>query len=133
MELLGFSCTKTMLYIQYHSLKHSLFVVNCRRQVFWISKQILQLVMEDAIDDWLLRQIHCLRSEDNIAQGIRWIQDVSEMSSLLSIQSVKFPFSFHFSGICFAYELAGSCFLIEFFILGYLAQWYILPAVKYSN
>ncbi|XP_022864206.1 uncharacterized protein LOC111384179 isoform X1 [Olea europaea var. sylvestris] len=47
-----------------------------RRQVFWISKQILQLVMEDAIDDWLLRQIHCLRREDNIAQGIRWIQDV---------------------------------------------------------
>lgn len=47
-----------------------------RRQVFWISKQILQLIMEDAIDDWLLRQIHCLRKEDNIAQGIRWIQDV---------------------------------------------------------
>ncbi|CAK9150821.1 unnamed protein product [Ilex paraguariensis] len=48
----------------------------CRRQVFWISKQILQLMMEDAIDDWLLRQIHCLRREDIIAQGIRWVQDV---------------------------------------------------------
>ncbi|PIN08680.1 hypothetical protein CDL12_18745 [Handroanthus impetiginosus] len=47
-----------------------------RRQVFWISKQILQLVMEDAIDDWLLRQIQWLRSEDVIAQGIRWVQDV---------------------------------------------------------
>ncbi|KAI6677867.1 hypothetical protein NL676_038663 [Syzygium grande] len=47
-----------------------------RRQVFWISKQILQLVMEDAIDDWLLRQIHWLRSEETIAQGIRWVQDV---------------------------------------------------------
>lgn len=47
-----------------------------RRQVFWISKQILQLVMEDAIDDWLLRQIHWLRSEEAIAQGIRWVQDV---------------------------------------------------------
>ncbi|KAK4405234.1 hypothetical protein Sango_0529900 [Sesamum angolense] len=47
-----------------------------RRQVFWISKQILQLVMEDAIDDWLLRQIQWLRREDVIAQGIRWIQDV---------------------------------------------------------
>ncbi|XP_044508167.1 uncharacterized protein LOC123227439 [Mangifera indica] len=46
-----------------------------RRQVFWISKQILQLVMEDAIDDWLLRQIYWLRREDIIAQGIRWIQD----------------------------------------------------------
>lgn len=47
-----------------------------RRQVFWISKQILQLVMEDAIDDWLLRQIEWLRRDDVIALGIRWIQDV---------------------------------------------------------
>ncbi|KAL0384155.1 UNVERIFIED_CONTAM: hypothetical protein Sradi_2809800 [Sesamum radiatum] len=47
-----------------------------RRQVFWISKQILQLIMEDAIDDWLLRQIQWLRREDVIAQGIRWVQDV---------------------------------------------------------
>ncbi|GAV84689.1 PX domain-containing protein/PXA domain-containing protein/Nexin_C domain-containing protein [Cephalotus follicularis] len=47
-----------------------------RRQVFWISKQILQLVMEDAIDDWLLRQIYLLRREDIIAQGIQWVQDV---------------------------------------------------------
>ncbi|KAK1417472.1 hypothetical protein QVD17_26599 [Tagetes erecta] len=47
-----------------------------RRQVFWISKQILQLMMEDAIDDWLLRQIHWLRRDDIVAHGIRWIQDV---------------------------------------------------------
>ncbi|KAI4295607.1 hypothetical protein L6164_035633 [Bauhinia variegata] len=47
-----------------------------RRQVFWISKQILQLVMEDAIDDFLLRHIHWLRKEGTIAQGIRWLQDV---------------------------------------------------------
>ncbi|XP_050231901.1 uncharacterized protein LOC126680764 [Mercurialis annua] len=47
-----------------------------RRQVFWISKQILQLIMEDAIDDWLLRQIHWLRREDIVAQGIRWVQNV---------------------------------------------------------
>ncbi|XP_019420539.1 PREDICTED: uncharacterized protein LOC109330697 isoform X4 [Lupinus angustifolius] len=47
-----------------------------RRQVFWISKQILQLVMEDAIDDCLLREIHWLRREDTVAQGIRWIQDI---------------------------------------------------------
>ena len=32
--------------------------------------------MEDAIDDWLLRQIHWLRRDDVIAQGIRWVQDV---------------------------------------------------------
>ncbi|OVA15447.1 Phox homologous domain [Macleaya cordata] len=47
-----------------------------RRQVFWISKQILQLMMEDAIDDWLLRQIQWLRRDDIIARGIRWVQDV---------------------------------------------------------
>ncbi|CAL9054938.1 uncharacterized protein LOC135583382 isoform X2 [Musa acuminata AAA Group] len=47
-----------------------------RRQVYWISKQILQLIMEDAIDDWILRQIHWLRRDDVIAQGIRWVQDV---------------------------------------------------------
>ncbi|XP_011627743.1 uncharacterized protein LOC18446044 isoform X1 [Amborella trichopoda] len=47
-----------------------------RRQVFWISKQILQLMMEDAIDDWLLRQIHWLRRDEVIAFGIRWVQDV---------------------------------------------------------
>lgn len=47
-----------------------------RRQVFWISKQILQLIMEDAIDDWLLRQIHWLRTDAVIAEGIRWVQDV---------------------------------------------------------
>ncbi|RWW48936.1 hypothetical protein BHE74_00044956, partial [Ensete ventricosum] len=47
-----------------------------RRQVYWISKQILQLIMEDAIDDWILRQIRWLRRDDVVAQGIRWVQDV---------------------------------------------------------
>ncbi|KAB5541377.1 hypothetical protein DKX38_014351 [Salix brachista] len=47
-----------------------------RRQVFWISKQILQLIMEDAIDDWLLRQIYWIRREDTVALGIRWVQDI---------------------------------------------------------
>lgn len=37
--------------------------------------------MEDAIDDWIVRQIHWLRREDIIAQGIRWIQDVSIRTS----------------------------------------------------
>ncbi|RDX98969.1 hypothetical protein CR513_18047, partial [Mucuna pruriens] len=45
-------------------------------KVFWISKQILQLVMEDAIDDWLLSEINWLRREDTVAQGIRWVQDI---------------------------------------------------------
>lgn len=37
--------------------------------------------MEDAIDDWIVRQIHWLRREDIIAQGIRWVQDVSTRTS----------------------------------------------------
>lgn len=32
--------------------------------------------MEDAIDEWIIRQINWLRREDVIVQGIRWIQDV---------------------------------------------------------
>ncbi|KAM7251268.1 hypothetical protein ACFE04_023151 [Oxalis oulophora] len=47
-----------------------------RRQAFWISKQILQLIMEDAVDDFLLGQIYWLRREDTIAQGIHWLQDI---------------------------------------------------------
>lgn len=39
--------------------------------------------MEDAIDDWLLRQIHLLRKEDTVAQGIRWLQDVRILKRLL--------------------------------------------------
>ncbi|KAG8088982.1 hypothetical protein GUJ93_ZPchr0011g27810 [Zizania palustris] len=46
-----------------------------RKQVLWISKQIVQLVMEDAIDEWILRQINWLRRDDIIVQGIHWIQD----------------------------------------------------------
>ncbi|KAJ6835206.1 uncharacterized protein M6B38_122795 [Iris pallida] len=46
-----------------------------RRQVFWISKQILQLMMEDAIDDWIVRQIHWLRNDEIVARGIRWIHN----------------------------------------------------------
>jgi hypothetical protein len=41
--------------------------------------------MEDAIDDWLLRQIHWLRRDDVIAQGIRWVQDVSIQPIITSI------------------------------------------------
>ncbi|KAJ0823963.1 putative sorting nexin [Helianthus annuus] len=33
-------------------------------------------MMEDAIDDWLLRQIHFLRRDNVVAQGIHMIQDI---------------------------------------------------------
>ncbi|KAG4400926.1 hypothetical protein GLYMA_07G164000v4 [Glycine max] len=49
---------------------------SCRRQAFWISKQILQVVMEAVIDDWLLSEIHWLCKEETVAQGIQWVQDI---------------------------------------------------------
>lgn len=45
--------------------------------------------MEDAIDDWLLRQIHWLRSEETIAQGIRWVQDVRTKNAVVTAFSCK--------------------------------------------
>ncbi|WVZ23206.1 hypothetical protein V8G54_001750, partial [Vigna mungo] len=67
-------CSVTFLYVlEIMSVTLNTFQ---RRQVYWMSKQILQLVMEDAIDDWLVRQIHWLRREETVAQSIRWVQDV---------------------------------------------------------
>lgn len=47
-----------------------------RRQVFWIAKQILQLGMGDAVDDWLVTQIQHLRQEDVVAGVIRSVQEI---------------------------------------------------------
>lgn len=44
--------------------------------------------MEDAIDDILLSEIHRLRREETIAQGIRWVQDV------------RFKPKFHWNIVC---------------------------------
>ncbi|KAF7810928.1 Sorting nexin-16 [Senna tora] len=46
-------------------------VPRCLRAALEINSTISMLVMEDAIDDWLLRQINLLRQEETIAQGIR--------------------------------------------------------------
>lgn len=47
-------------------------------------------MMEDAIDDWLLRQIHWIRREDVIAQGIRWLQDVNVFANHIFLQQKQF-------------------------------------------
>ncbi|CAM6069457.1 unnamed protein product, partial [Sphagnum tenellum] len=44
-----------------------------RRQVLWMAKQILQVGLGDAIDDWLLQKIQWLRSEEVVARGIQWV------------------------------------------------------------
>ena len=47
-----------------------------RRQVLWMAKQILQLGMGDAIDDWLLGRIQWLRREEVVVSGIQWVKGV---------------------------------------------------------
>lgn len=80
-----------------HYTLNCFFLYWCRRQVFWISKQVLQLVMEDAIDDWMIRQIHWVRREDIIAQGIRWVQDVSiEGFNIIIVYVSCLKLSLHF-------------------------------------
>ncbi|KAF5470624.1 hypothetical protein F2P56_011126 [Juglans regia] len=41
------------------------------RKAFWVAKQILQLGMGDAFDDWLIEKIQLLRKGSVIASGIR--------------------------------------------------------------
>lgn len=47
-----------------------------RRQCFWIAKQILQLGLGDAVDDWLVAQIQRFRQEDVVAGAIKTLKEV---------------------------------------------------------
>ncbi|KAK4269393.1 hypothetical protein QN277_022554 [Acacia crassicarpa] len=47
-----------------------------RRKIFWVVKQILQLGMGDAFDDWLLDKIQLLRKGSVIASGIRRVEQI---------------------------------------------------------
>ncbi|XP_028791905.1 uncharacterized protein LOC114747725 isoform X2 [Neltuma alba] len=47
-----------------------------RRKIFWVVKQILQLGMGDAFDDWLLDKIQLLRKGTVIASGIRRVEQI---------------------------------------------------------
>nr|KAJ0215609.1 hypothetical protein LSAT_V11C300155050 [Lactuca sativa] len=49
----------------------------------------MKLMMEDAIDDWLLRKIHWLRREDIVAHGIRLIQDVISPNAVVIARNWK--------------------------------------------
>lgn len=85
-------CLYMYLLRMYSSTDCSLLVaISFRRQVYWISKQILQLVMEDAIDDWLLNQIQLLRRDDVVAAGIRWVSDVriNLESTIITVSTCK--------------------------------------------
>ncbi|XP_031386509.1 uncharacterized protein LOC116200007 isoform X2 [Punica granatum] len=47
-----------------------------RRKAFWVAKQILQLGMSDAFDDWLMEKIQLLRRGSVIASGIKRIEQI---------------------------------------------------------
>ncbi|XP_077210189.1 phox (PX) domain-containing protein [Tasmannia lanceolata] len=47
-----------------------------RRQAFWVAKQVLQLGMGDAFDDWLIEKIQLLRKGSVIASGIKRIEQI---------------------------------------------------------
>ncbi|KAL6994747.1 hypothetical protein U1Q18_044888 [Sarracenia purpurea var. burkii] len=47
-----------------------------RRKAFWVAKQVLQLGMGDAFDDWLIEKIQLLRRGTVVASGIRRIEQI---------------------------------------------------------
>ncbi|CAI9773610.1 unnamed protein product [Fraxinus pennsylvanica] len=47
-----------------------------RRKAFWVVKQILQLGMGDAFDDWLIEKIQILRRGSVVALGIRRLEQI---------------------------------------------------------
>lgn len=49
-----------------------------------MAKQILQLGMGDAFDDWLIEKIQLLRKGSVIASGIRRVEQVTFEAALLS-------------------------------------------------
>ncbi|WMV57625.1 hypothetical protein MTR67_051010, partial [Solanum verrucosum] len=47
-----------------------------RRNAFWVAKQVLQLGMGDAFDDWLIEKIQRLRRGSVVAAGIQCVEQI---------------------------------------------------------
>lgn len=47
-----------------------------RRQAFWVAKQVLQLGMGDAFDDWLIEKVQLLRKGEVVASAISKIEQI---------------------------------------------------------
>ncbi|XP_019443441.1 PREDICTED: uncharacterized protein LOC109347822 isoform X2 [Lupinus angustifolius] len=47
-----------------------------RRQAFWVAKQVLQLGMGDAFDDWLIEKIQLLRKGSVVASGVERVEQI---------------------------------------------------------
>ena len=57
-----------------------------RRKAFWVAKQILQLGMGDALDDWVLEKIRLLRRGTVVASGIQRVEQVRKALSFAQSQ-----------------------------------------------
>ncbi|KAL4583895.1 hypothetical protein LXL04_008480 [Taraxacum kok-saghyz] len=47
-----------------------------RRKAFWVAKQVLQLGMSDAFDDWLISKVQLLRKGSIVASGIKRLEQI---------------------------------------------------------
>ncbi|KAI3759679.1 hypothetical protein L6452_07673 [Arctium lappa] len=47
-----------------------------RRKAFWVAKQVLQLGMSDAFDDWLIAKVQLLRKGSIVASGIKRLEQI---------------------------------------------------------
>ncbi|XP_023738812.1 uncharacterized protein LOC111886795 [Lactuca sativa] len=47
-----------------------------RRKAFWVAKQVLQLGMSDAFDDWLIAKVQLLRKGSIVASGIKKLEQI---------------------------------------------------------
>lgn len=47
-----------------------------RRKTFWVAKQVLQLGMSDAFDDWLIAKVQLLRRGSVVASGIKRLEQI---------------------------------------------------------
>lgn len=69
---------KHKLFNKFHQLSSVSFYtcVQYRRKAFWVAKQVLQLGMGDAFDDWLIEKIQLLRKGSVIASGVKRVEQV---------------------------------------------------------
>lgn len=89
--------------------------------------------MEDAIDDWLLMQINWLRREDIVAEGIRWVKDVSVwiiriLYSALSITCFYNLLRFLLLCLIAWHKPVGVCCSFMFGIFNFIC-WYLVHQI----
>lgn len=81
-----------------------------RRQAFWIAKQLLQLGMGDAFDDWLIEKIQLLRRGVVIASAIKRIEQVREAFIILNISIAVHFKKKHCGLLSITSDLLWQCF-----------------------